>query len=46
MPYCEIKGQLVLSEARINFAADEKNYKFLMVRIWFLHCSSSCLLIY
>jgi hypothetical protein len=31
MPYCEIKGQLVLSEARINFAADEKNYKFLMV---------------
>jgi hypothetical protein len=33
MPYCEIKGQLVLSEARINFAADEKNYKYLMVRI-------------
>ncbi len=25
MPYCEIKGELLLSESRINFAADEKN---------------------
>lgn len=32
MPYCEIKGELLLSETRINFAADEKNYSHLMVR--------------
>lgn len=30
MPYCEIRGQLLLTETRINFAADEKNYKYLM----------------
>lgn len=32
MPYCEIKGTLLLSESRVNFAADEKNYKYLMVK--------------
>jgi hypothetical protein len=31
MPYCEITGQLLLTETRINFAAEEKNYKYLMV---------------
>jgi hypothetical protein len=31
MPYCEIKGELLLTETRINFAADEKNYVYLMV---------------
>ena len=31
MPYCEIRGQILLSETRVNFAADEKNYKYLMV---------------
>jgi lysosomal-trafficking regulator len=31
MPYCEIKGELLLSEQRINFAADENhNPTFLM----------------
>jgi hypothetical protein len=31
MPYCEIRGQILLSETRVNFAADEKSYKYLMV---------------
>jgi hypothetical protein len=31
MPYCEIKGELLLSEQRIYFAADEKEYANLMV---------------
>ncbi len=26
MPYCEIKGELLLSEQRIYFAADEREY--------------------
>ena len=30
MPYCEIKGDLLLSESRICFAADEKKYIGLM----------------
>ena len=30
MPYCEIKGELLLSENRIYFAADEKEYANLM----------------
>ena len=30
MPYCEIKGELLLSESRIYFAADEKEYANLM----------------
>lgn len=31
MPYCEIKGELLLSESRINFAADEKNNNNAMI---------------
>lgn len=31
MPYCEITGQLLLTESRINFAADGKNYKYSIV---------------
>ena len=31
MPYCEIKGELLLSESRINFAANEKNNNNAMI---------------
>ncbi len=31
MPYCEIKGELLLSEQRIYFAADEREYSNLIV---------------
>ena len=30
MPYCEITGELLLSDSRINFAADEKNYSSML----------------
>ena len=38
MPYCEIKGELLLSEQRIYFAADEKEYSNIMVNNLFF-CS-------
>ena len=33
MPYCEIKGELLLSEQRIYFAADEREYSNFIVSI-------------
>lgn len=30
MPYCEIEGEFLLTETRIHFVAEDKDYKFLM----------------
>jgi hypothetical protein len=33
MPYCEINGDLFLTESRLCFVANEKNNLFLMVSL-------------